>query len=402
MPSLAQRAAAVRPSPTMSAGARAAALRASGVDLVPLVTGLPDFHTPEVVKQAGIDAILANQTRYTEGEGSPALRAELAGKFQRENGLNTAAAEVLVASGSKPLLHAAIHVLADPGDEVIVPAPYWVSYPSIVKIAGAQPVVLPTLADYGFKLQPAALATAITPRTRVLILNTPNNPTGAVYSRAELLALYEVLQAHPEVWVVTDEIYEHVNHGSVDFVSPASISAAAQARTFTINGFSKSHAMTGWRLGFAAGPAEVVQAISVVLGHIAGAPNTISQAAAVVALREGEAERERNRITYRERYDTVLAALQDVPGLRTVPTGGAFYFYIDISALIGRRRTDGSVIGSDVDFAAALQADAGVSVLAGQAFGLSPFVRLSYAQELPRLVEGLTRLKAFVLSLKAD
>lgn len=401
MPQLASRTTIVKPSSTLAADASLNKLRAAGIDVLSLSTGVPDFKTPEAIKAAAITAIEQNQTNYTDGKGLLALRQRLSEKFKSENNLDYSPDAIVLTSGTKPLLHAAFYALADAGDEIIIPAPYWVSYPAIAKFASVTPVIVPTRAEDGFKLRPEDLRASITPRTKILLLNTPNNPTGAIYDRNSIAALYEVLEDYPDIWVITDEIYEHIaHHASVKFISPASISAAAKDKTITINGFSKSYAMIGWRLGFLAGPQEVVNTISGFLGHLVGAPNTVTQYAALAGLDGATEQREHNRQVYRERFEETQKILADIDGLTVIPTAGAYYFYIDVSGFIGATLPDGKTIQSDQDFALGLQEHALVSVLSGSAFGLSPYIRLSYAQSLDELKKALLRLRSFCASLK--
>lgn len=395
MPQLASRVSHTKPSQTMALIKRAAELKAAGRSIIPLVAGEPDFSTPDSIKEAGIAAIRADHIRYTPGEGTKEIRAALAAKLKEENGLDYAPSQVIVTSGTKPLLHAAVMTIADPGDEIIIPAPYWVSYPDIVRLAGAVPVIVPCTPENGFVLQPADLAAAITPRTRGLFLNTPNNPTGAVYSAAEIKALYDVLADHPQVTVVTDEIYEHLCYDGVKPVSPAALGPEAFAKTITINGFSKGYVMMGWRLGFAAAPTALINGMADVLSHLVGAPNSISQDAALEALTGDKGYRETNRAVFARRREMALAVLNQCPGLSCTPTSGAFFVYFNCSGVIGKHTPDGKLIETDTDFVAGLIEHAGVVVVPGSAFGLSPFVRLSYSVADDVLAAGLEKIRRF-------
>ncbi|MCR8547524.1 pyridoxal phosphate-dependent aminotransferase [Salipiger sp. P9] len=396
---LADRVTNIPPSATIALIRRAAELRKEGRQVTSLIAGEPDFNTSEPIRQAGIAAIRAGDTRYSPGDGTPELREAIAAKLKRDNGLDYTPDEVVVANGTKPLLHAAFLTLCNPGDEVIVPAPYWVSYPEIVRLAGAEPVSVPCGLEHGFLLQPEDLEKAITPRTRVLLLNSPNNPTGAIYDRAQLAALYAVLERHPQVSVVTDEIYEHLVYDGVEYVSPAAISDTARARTVVINGFSKGYVMMGWRLGFAAGPKPVIRGMSNMLSHLAGSPNSISQAAAIEALNGDQGYQETNREVYRARRDMTFAMVNQMPGLKAVRTSGSFFVFASCEGVIGRRTEAGEPIGSDADFARLAIDHAGVLIVPGAAFGMSPFLRISYSMDTDELRAALERLRRFCNSL---
>jgi aspartate aminotransferase len=394
MVQLASRLAQFRPSPTVAMTALVRQLAADGKDIIGLVGGEPDFDTPEPIKDAGIRAIRAGNVCYTNADGTAELKRALAAKLKADTGLDRAPEQIVVSSGTKPLLHAAMLAMTDPGDEVIIPAPYWVSHPDIARMAGAVPVAVPCRIEAGFRLAPADLARAITPRTRVVLINSPHNPTGTVYTRAELLAIIDVLRAHPEIWVLTDEIYEHIVFGE-KAPSIAGLDAEFAARVVATNGFSKGYVMMGWRLGFAAGPKPIMRAIADIVGQLVGSPSSISQAAAVEALTTNQSFLMENAAAYRERRDIAAAALHQMPGIRCYTPEGAFYLFADISETIGRRLPNGKVIETDEDFVRGAIEHAGVALMPGSAFGLSPYFRLSYSLDTNKLRDALTRLRRY-------
>ena len=395
MVQLAGRMAQFRPSPTLAVSALVRQLKAQGRDIISLASGEPDFNTPEPIKDAGITAIRNNRTRYTGVDGIPALKQALSEKFQRDNGLDYGAPEIVVSNGTKPILHAALLAMTDPGDEVIIPAPCWGSHPDLVRIAGAVPVTVACPAAAGFRLQPADLAAAITPRTRALLLNSPNNPTGIVYGVEDLRGIIAVLKAHPDIWVLTDEIYEHIRYEGRAAPSIAALDAEIGQRTVTVNGFSKGYAMTGWRLGFAGGPTAMMRAIAGLLGQLVGSPNEIAQEAAVVALKGDQSFLADNTESYRERRDAAMGAIQQMPGLTCHQPEGAFYLFVDCSGTIGRRLPDGKVIETDADFVRGAIEHAGVAVTPGGAFGMSPYFRMSYSVNPTLLQEAMERLRRY-------
>ncbi len=384
-----------RPAPTIAMSALLRRLRAEGRDIIGLVGGEPDFPTPDNIKQAGIQAITDNVTRYTDVDGTPALRAALSEKFKRENGLDYEPDQIVVSSGAKPLLHAALMAMTDPGDEVLIPAPHWVSHPDIPRIVGAVPVSIPCPPETGFRLSPALLEAAITPRTRVLILNSPGNPTGTAYQEADLRGLIEVLKRHPDIWVLTDEIYEHIRFDGHASPSIAALDPDFAGRVVTANGFSKGYVMTGWRLGFAGGPPEMMKAIKLIIGQLVGSPSAIAQAAAVEALKGDQTFIEANAAIFQERRDIALQVLQQTPGLRCHTPEGAFYLFADCSGVIGRTMPGGKVIETDTDFVMGAIEHAGVAMVPGSAFGLSPFFRLSYSLDTDQLRTAMERLRRF-------
>ena len=384
-----------RPSPTAAMSALVRELKAQGRDIIGLVGGEPDFATPEPIKRAGIEAIERNRTRYTDVDGTLALREALSAKFKRENGLDYRAEQIVVSSGTKPLLHAALLAMTDPGDEVIIPAPHWVSHPDITRIAGAVPVAVPCPPETGFRLDPERLERAITARTRVLILNSPNNPTGTAYQEGELRALIAVLKRHPEIWVLTDEIYEHIRFDGSAAPSIAALDREIGERTVTANGFSKGYVMTGWRIGFAGGPVAVMKAIKLIIGQLVGSPSAISQEAALAAVTGDQGFIAENAAVFQERRDIALQALQQMPGLRCHVPEGAFYLFADCSGTIGRRLPDGKTIATDEDFVRGAIEHAGVALVPGSAFGLSPFFRLSYSLDTAQLRVAMERLRRY-------
>jgi aspartate aminotransferase len=400
MPLVSASLARVRPSPTVAITAEARRLRNAGRDIISLSAGEPDFDTPAHVRAAAKAAIDRGETRYTSPEGIPELREAIAEKFRRENGLDVTADRVTVTAGGKQAIYAALMATLDPGDEVVVPAPYWVSYPDIVRLAGATPVVVTTRPEDGFRLTPAALAAALTPRTKWLVLNSPGNPTGAGYSAADLAALAARLDAHPEVWVLSDDIYEHVAYPPFRFATMASAAPALAERTLTVNGVSKAYAMTGWRIGYAAGPAALIRAMNTLQSQSATCACSISQWAALAALTGPQDYIADSRAAFRRRRDMVVERLNAIPGLDCPTPQGAFYVYPSIAGLLGTVAADGSRIDRDEAFARALLAAEGVAVVFGEAFGLGPHFRISYAASDAQLAEACTRIARFCAALR--
>ena len=374
-------------------------LRAEGKQIIELVGGEPDYDTPDSGKDAGIAAIRANKTRYPPTDGLADLRRALSRKLQEENGLTYTPQQILVASGTKPLVSAALMALADPGDEVIVPVPYWVSYPEIVRLAGLTPVLVTCPASNRFHLRPEDLAAAITPRTRVLILNSPNNPTGAVYSEAQLRALLEVLKKHPQVWIISDEIYEDICYTGSRPVSFATLDSQVAERVITINGFSKGYAMAGWRVGYAAGPRDAIKAMLGAVGHVSNGGSTISQLAALGALTGDRSFLKLHEREYRERRDLAVNAINQMPGLSCQAPDGGFFVWGDCSGVIGRRTPGGEIIATDDDFVLGALRYANVALLPGAPFGMAPYFRLSYSISLQLLSKAMERLRAYCESL---
>jgi aspartate aminotransferase len=376
---VARRLAAVRPSASIAAKAGADALRAAGRTIIDFTLGEPDFPTPAHIVQAGIRALQEGHTRYTPSAGTAALRQAIVAKLQRENALAYADNEIVVGCGAKHILFNAFAASLNPGDEVIVPAPYWVSYPEMVAIHGGVPVIVDCPARAGFKLTPAALAGAITPRTRWIVLNSPNNPTGAVYSRAELAALGEVLAQHRHVWVMADEIYEHFTYGGATHSSLLNAAPSLQPRVLLVNGVSKAYAMTGWRIGYGAGPAELVAAITLLITQSTTCATAAAQAAAVEALGGPQASVREAAALFEQRCARMLARLRAIDGIECVAPQGAFYVFASVRGLIGRATPQGKVLRTDTDVADYLREAAGVVTIAGTSYGLSPFLRLSFA-----------------------
>ena len=390
----------VKPSATATAAAKARALRAAGRDIIALDAGEPDLDTPDNIKEAAIAAIWAGKTKYTDVDGIPELKAAICGKFARENGLAYTPAQINVSPGGKPVIFNALTATLNAGDEVVIPAPYWVSYPDMVLLAGGTPVILPTSAARGFNVQPADLEAAITPRTRWLILNSPSNPTGAAYTRDELAALGEVLLGHPAVWILTDDMYEHLVFGDFAFSTMAQATPALYERTLTMNGVSKAYAMTGWRIGYAGGPKPLIDAMRTVMGQTTSNAASISQWAAVEALNGPQDFIAPNAALFEERRDLVVSMLNQAAGLACPTPRGAFYVFPSCEGAIGKHAPSGRLIASDADFAGELLEAEGVSVVLGEAFGASPFFRVSYAASTALLEEACGRIQRFCGALR--
>ncbi len=390
---LAARLSRIKPSPTIAVSQKAAELKAAGRDVIGLGAGEPDFDTPDNIKQAAIVAINAGQTKYTAVDGTPALKAAIVEKFKRENGLDYKPNQITVGTGGKQVLYNAFMATLDPGDEVIIPAPYWVSYPDMALLAEGTPVFVTCGQNHNFKLQPESLEAAITPKTKWLILNSPSNPTGAAYTAEEMKALTDVLLRHPHVWVMTDDMYEHLVYDGFKFVTPVEVEPGLYDRTLTVNGVSKAYAMTGWRIGFAGGPAELIKAMAKVQSQSTSNPSSVSQAAAVEALNgPHDYIAERNAV-FKERRDLVVSMLNECPGLHCHKPAGAFYVYPSCAGAIGKKTPGGKVIETDGDFVTYLLEDAEVATVQGEAFGLSPHFRISYATSTQALEEACNRIK---------
>lgn len=397
---LADKLAAVKPSPTIAVTTRAAELKAAGKDVIGLGAGEPDFDTPLHIREAAKRAIDSGKTRYTAVDGIPELKAAVAEKFRRENGLTYAPSQISVGTGGKQVLYNALMATLNPGDEVIVPAPYWVSYPDMVRLAGGVPVIVTAGLAAGYKITPAQLEAAITPRTKWLIFNSPSNPTGAAYTRAEIAALTAVLLRHPQVWVLSDDMYEHLIFDGFTFATPAEVEPALIERTLTLNGASKAYAMTGWRIGYAGGPKAVIAAMAVIQSQSTSNPCSIAQHAARAALTGPQDFLAPNRALFQRRRDLVSGLLNQAPGISCPKPEGAFYVYPDISGLIGTCTPSGQVIGNDEDFTKALLEETGVAVVQGAAFGLSPNFRISYAASDDVLTEACQRILRFCQELQ--
>ena len=390
----------IQPSPTIAVTNKAAQLKREGRDIIGLGAGEPDFDTPDFVKEAAIKAIRDGQTKYTQVDGTPELKAAVRAKFKRDNNLDYGIDQITVNVGGKQTIFNALMATLDVGDEVVIPAPYWVSYPDIVLLTGATPVIVPCGIDAGFKLSPAALDAAITPKTKWLILNSPSNPTGAAYSAAELKALAEVLLRHPQVHILTDDMYEHIVYGDFKFATIASVEPALYDRTLTVNGASKAYAMTGWRIGFARGPAPLIKAISKIQSQSTSNPCSIAQAAVVAALNGDQSFLAARNAAFEVRRDLVVAMLNQTPGLICPRPEGAFYVYPDCSGLIGKTTPQGTVLKDDEAVAGYFLEAEGVAVVHGAAFGGSPAFRISYATADALLVEACTRIQRAVGNLK--
>jgi aspartate aminotransferase len=390
----------VKPSATLATDQKARELKANGKDVISLGAGEPDFDTPDNIKDAAIKAIRDGKTKYTTVDGIPELKQAIVDKFARENGLTYKTSQVNVSPGGKPVIFNAMIATLNPGDEVVVPAPYWVSYPDMVRLAGGTPVFAPTTAAAGFKLKPAELEVAITPRTRWLILNSPSNPSGAAYTKDELKGLAEVLLRHPQVWVLTDDMYEHLMFDDAPFWTIAQVEPALYDRTLTMNGVSKAYAMTGWRIGYCAGPEPLIKLMAKVMSQTTSNPASISQYAAVEALNGPQDFIKPNAKLFQERRDLVVSMLNQARGLHCPTPDGAFYVYPSCEALIGKTAPSGKVITSDGDFANELLETEGVAVVFGEAFGLSPFFRISYATANNVLEDACSRIQRFCGSVK--
>ena len=400
MPFLSDTLSRVKPSPTIAMTNKAAELKAEGRDIIGLSAGEPDFDTPANIAEAGRRAIAEGRTRYTAVDGIPELKRAICVKFKRENDLDYTPSQVSVGTGGKQVLYNALMATLNPGDEVIIPAPYWVSYPDMVLLAGGTPVTVACGIAAGFKITPDQLEAAITPATKWFLFNSPSNPTGAGYSWDELKALSEVLLRHPHVWVMTDDMYEHLTFGDFRFCTPAQVEPELMGRTLTVNGVSKAYAMTGWRIGYAAGPEALIRAMAKVQSQSTSNPSSVSQWAAVEALNGPQDFIATNNTVFERRRDLVVAGLNAAPGVTCPVPDGAFYVYPDISGCIGKTSAGGTVIGDDEAFATALLEEEGVAVVFGAAFGLSPNFRVSYATSDAALEDACTRIRRFCEGLR--
>lgn len=397
---IAARLANVKPSPTMAVTARAAELKASGKDVIGLGAGEPDFDTPEHIKKAAIEAIGRGETKYTAVTGTPALKKAVSEKFARENGLTYAPNQIVVGCGAKQVIFNAMLATLNAGDEVIIPAPYWVSYPDMVIFAEGTPVTVDCKEEDGFKLKPEALAKAITARTRWLILNSPSNPTGAAYAESELLALAEVLRQHPQVWILADDIYEHLVYDGFTFKTIAQVAPDLANRTLTVNGVSKAFSMTGWRIGYAGGPKELITAIGDIQSHSTSNACSVSQAASLAALTGPIDFLNDWRQSFAARRDLVVEGLNAIPGITCQKPEGAFYVFPNIKGLLGKKTASGKSIETCNQFCELLLEEGLVAAVAGSAFGKGGYFRISYATSEKLLVEALKRIRAVVESLR--
>lgn len=399
MPFLSETLARVKPSPTIAVTTKAQELKAAGQDVIGLGAGEPDFDTPENIKAAGKRAIDEGKTKYTAVDGIPELKQAICAKLKRDNGLEYDPKQISVSSGGKQVLFNALIATCNPGDEVIIPAPYWVSYPDMVLLAGGTPVAVEGTLANNFKITATQLEAAITPKTKWLIFNSPSNPTGAGYSRDELKALTDVLLRHPHVWVMTDDMYEHLAFDGFEFCTPAQVEPKLYDRTLTVNGVSKAYAMTGWRIGYAAGPVELIGAMRKVQSQSTSNPCTISQYAAVEALNGPQEYLAANNEIFVRRRNLVVSMLNAIEGVTCPTPEGAFYVYPDIAGCIGKTSQSGTVIANDEAFATALLEETGVAVVFGAAFGLSPNFRVSYATSDEALRDACTRIQTFCAAL---
>lgn len=390
----------VKPSATIVMTQKARELKAQGVDVISLSVGEPDFGTPDHIKDAAIDAIRRGETKYPPVSGIVPLREAIVKKFKRENGLDYKPSQTIVGTGGKHVIYNALLATLNPGDEVVIPRPYWVSYPEMVVLNGGTPVFAQTDMAHDFKLQPEELERRITPRTKWIILNSPSNPSGAAYSRDELKAVTDVLMRHPHVYVLTDDMYEHLTYDGFEFVTPAQVEPELYGRTLTMNGVSKAYAMTGWRIGYAAGPEPLIKAMDFVQGQQTSGACSISQWAAVAALDGPQEHLARFRTAFHERRDLVVSMLNQASGLTCPSPEGAFYVYPSCAGLIGRKTEGGKVIETDQDFVIELLQAEGVAAVQGSAFGLGPNLRISYATSNEALEEACTRIQRFCGSLR--
>tara|TARA_R110000868_G_scaffold156292_2_gene382965 strand:- start:9071 stop:10282 length:1212 start_codon:yes stop_codon:yes gene_type:complete len=391
----------VKPSATLAVTQKARDLKAKGIDVISLGAGEPDFDTPDHIKEAAIDAIRRNETRYTAVDGIAELKDAIVKKFRRDNSLEYTAAQVHVAPGGKPVIFNAFAATLNPGDEVIIPAPYWVTYPEVVRLLGAEAVCVKTDIGNGYKITADELAAAITPNTRWLILNSPSNPTGMGYSAEDLRALADVLLKHPQVWIMTDDMYEHIVYGDYKFATIAEVEPRLYDRTLTMNGVSKAYSMTGWRIGYAAGPVELINGMRKVISQTTSNPCSISQWAAVAALNGDHGFLNARNAAFERRRDLVLDWVNHSKGLVAPKPEGAFYVFADCAGAIGKTAPDGTVINNDNDFCSALLDAEAVAVVPGVAFGLEPGFRISYATSDEILKEAGIRIQRFCASLIA-
>ena len=389
----------VKPSPTVALTGKVAALKAEGRDIIGLGAGEPDFDTPQNIKDAAVAAIAAGRTKYTPVDGIAELKEAIVAKFKRDNDLDYTTAQVSVGTGGKQILYNALMATLNEGDEVVIPAPYWVSYPDMVLLAGGTPVIAEASLQTGFKLTAAQLEECITDRTKWLIFNSPSNPTGAGYTRDELKEITDVLMRHPQVWVMSDDMYEHLVYGDFEFCTPAQVEPRLYDRTLTVNGVSKAYAMTGWRIGYAAGPEALIRAMRKVQSQSTSNPCSISQWAAVEALNGTQDYIAPNNATFKRRRDLVVDMLNAAPGIRCPVPDGAFYVYPSIAGCIGKTSAGGALITDDEAFCSALLEETGVAVVFGAAFGVSPNFRVSYATSDAALTEACTRIQTFCAGL---
>ena len=388
----------IKPSPTIAVTQKARELKAAGKDVIGLGAGEPDFDTPDNIKQAAIKAINDGDTKYTAVDGTPALKKAIVEKFKKENNLDYTTDQITVGAGGKHVIYNAMMATLNDGDEVIIPAPYWVSYPDIVLLAGGKPVVMECDEKQGFKINPSDLEKFITPKTKWIILNSPSNPTGACYSENDIKAIAAVLEKHKHIYILSDDIYEHVTYEGFKFFTIAQIESLKD-RVLTMNGVSKAYSMTGWRIGYAAGPKDIVKAIAKIQSQSTTNPSSISQAASVEALSGTQDFIKKRADSFQERRDFVVKALNDIDGINCLNPDGAFYVFPSCKDLIGKKDPSGKEIKSDTDFVQSLLENSGVAVVQGSAFGLEGFFRISYATSMENLKKALEKISSFCKSL---
>ena len=390
----------IQPSATIAVSTKARQLKAAGRDIIGLSAGEPDFDTPENIKQAAVKALAEGKTKYTDVDGTPELKAAIVRKFKRDNNLDYKPNQISVGTGGKQVIYNALIATINPGDEVIIPAPYWVSYPDMVLLAGGEPVIAETRLEDGFKLQPEVLERCITPKTKWIIFNSPSNPTGAAYTHDDLKKLTDVLVKHPHVWIMADDMYEHLVYDDFTFATPAQVEPSLYDRTLTMNGVSKAYCMTGWRIGYAAGPKELIAAMSKVQSQSTSNPSSISQWAAVEALNGPQDFIAEHNVVFKERRDLVVSMLNQAKGLSCPTPEGAFYVYPSCAGTIGMTTPGGVKIETDEDFVRELLEAEGVAVVQGSAFGMAPFFRISYATSTTALEDACQRIQRFCASLR--
>ncbi|MCC7426839.1 MAG: pyridoxal phosphate-dependent aminotransferase [Alphaproteobacteria bacterium] len=400
MPHIAKRLSRVKPSPTMAITKLSMEMKSAGRDTITLSQGEPDFDTIEDVKEAGIRAIREGKTKYTAVDGTPELKKAICAKLKRENNITATPDQILVSSGGKMVLYAALMATIDPGDEVIIPAPYWVSYPDMVQLAEGEPKFVRCPENNGFRMRPEDLEAAITPRTKMLILNSPSNPTGAASSAEDIRKLADVLMRHPHVLVMTDEIYEHLLYDGFRTASIAGVEPRLADRTITVNGMSKGYSMTGWRIGYACGPKDIIKAMSAIQSQSVSSPNTIAQVASVQALTGPQDYIQERNAIFKERRDLAVKMLNETPGLSCHRPEGAFYVFPNCAGVIGKTMPNGRRIETDEDFVLGLLEAEGVAAVHGTAFGMSPYFRISYALSTEELKEALMRIQRFCKALR--
>jgi aspartate aminotransferase len=389
----------IKPSPTLAVNQKARELKAAGKDVISLGAGEPDFDTPNNIKQAAIKAINDGDTKYTAVDGTPILKDAIIRKFKRENNLDYQADQITVGAGGKHVIYNAMMATLNEGDEVVIPAPYWVSYPDIVLLAGGTPIILECNEKQGFKINPLELEKSITKKTKWIILNSPSNPTGACYSEDDIREIAKVLLKHPHVYILSDDIYEHVAYEGFKFFTIAQV-AELKERVLTMNGVSKAYSMTGWRIGYAAGPKEIIKAVAKIQSQSTTNPSSISQAAAVEALNGTQDFIKERSISFQERRDFVVKALNDIDGIECLNPDGAFYVFPSCKSLIGKKDSTGKEIKTDTDFVQSLLENNGVAVVQGSAFGLEGFFRISYATSMDNLKKALEKISSYCKNLR--